>query len=881
MVSPYLDQALDFDSIADRERWLATLREREPALGAEVAALLDEHLIAARDGYLEHGSPTLPATLSKVATLAGQTVGAYTLVSPIGHGGMGAVWLARRSDGRFERQVAIKFLSIALGLGSAARFTREGAIVGRLVHPHIAQLLDAGVSPGGQPYLILEFVDGSHIDRYCDDQALDRHARIRLFLEVLDAIACAHANLIVHRDLKPSNVLVRRDGRVKLLDFGIAKLIEDDGEPSPLTHEHGAALTPAYAAPEQITGAPITTATDVYSLGVLLYVLITGEHPAGESPTSAASMVTAIVETTPRRLPAGDLGTILGKSLKKVPAERYSSVSALADDLRRYLRHEPISARPDTLRYRTARFVRRHRIGVGITLAVLVSLSIALYAVNRQRAIAQRRFAEVRHLATTLFDIDVQVRRLAGSSTTRQFIVDSALDYLRQLAVDAGNDADLALDLGTAYLRVARVEGVPISPSLGQTDRADEHLRTAQAFIDRVLAAQPGNRLAILRAAQVAHDRMIISGQRERPDEALALGQLAAQRLEQYLQSGPVAPGEAEQVVITSMNVANRYMLAGREDEAIRMSRKTIEIANATNQPAQAASALTVVARAHVARGDLNAALDAAQEASRVLKEHAEREPAVNSTMTYILALTREASILGSADAPSLGRGKEATLLLQQAVDLSNAIVERDRTDSLSRQRFSLAAIDLASILRDHQPERALDLYERVIQLAGDPKDNVALRTYQLEALAGSSGVLRQLHRSIDAGLRLDEAMSIMAGAKLYPATRMAGGVDKVLAALAEHEATRGNRSHAIELYQQLLNDRLASRPKPETDLNDANGLSRLYTGLATVERDAGRSDEAAALAARRVKIWETWAMYRPGNPFVVRQLAAAQAAVH
>jgi serine/threonine-protein kinase len=313
---------------------------------------------------------------------------------------MGTVWLAERSDGRFQRRVAVKFLSIGFS-GGGERFKREGNIVGRLTHPHIAELIDAGVSSPGQPYLVLEHVDGDHIDRFCDERKLDVEARVRLFLDVLDAVAYAHTNLIVHRDIKPSNVLVRNDGQAKLLDFGIAKLLEGEGHAgavTQLTREGGGALTPEYAAPEQVTGGPVTTATDVYALGVLLYVLLTGQHPAGKRTHTPADLVKALVDTEPPRLSSvvaltrpdtealnaiaarrtttpdklsrllrGDLETIVGKALKKKPQERYASVTALADDLGRYLRHEPISARPDTVAYRTGKFIRRNRMAVALT----------------------------------------------------------------------------------------------------------------------------------------------------------------------------------------------------------------------------------------------------------------------------------------------------------------------------------------------------------------------------------------------------------------------------------------------------------------------------------------------------------------------------------
>src|SRR5580698_914810 len=395
-LSPYLDQAL---AMTDDERaaWLSQLGVQDPALAAQLGALLDEHRVLAQEGFLENRGFALP----NAAGLAGQKLGPYTLISQIGQGGMGNVWLARRSDARFERQAAVKFVSIALaGRTTEERFKREGSILGRLSHPHIADLLDAGISSDGQPYLILEYVDGPTIDQYCDQHKLDLEARVRLFLDVLAAVAHAHANLIVHRDIKPSNVLVTASGEVKLLDFGIAKLLEGEGQTGAatlLTLYFSATVTTEYAAPEQLTGQPVTTATDVYALGVLLHLLFTGQHPAGSGPHSPAELVRAIVETEPARASGtiasaddktlaekrgttpeklqrqlrGDLDTIVGKALKKNPQERYASVTGFAGDLQRYLKHEPISARPDTLAYRTAKFLRRNRTAVAFSAAAI------------------------------------------------------------------------------------------------------------------------------------------------------------------------------------------------------------------------------------------------------------------------------------------------------------------------------------------------------------------------------------------------------------------------------------------------------------------------------------------------------------------------------
>lgn len=308
-LSPYLDEALAMTGDG-RAAWLAALCARDAALGADLERLLAEHDGLQESAFLERPLPLVQRS-DDMPSLEGQVVGAYRLNSPIGQGGMGSVWLAERCDGRFEGRVAVKLLNIALvGRAGEERFRREGNFLARVTHPHIARLIDAGVSAVSQPYLVLEHVNGQPIDRYCDERALGIEARIRLFLDVLEAVAHAHANLIVHRDIKPANVLVSMEGQVKLLDFGIAKLITGDrqwdGSPvveaSALTREAGAPLTPAYAAPEQLAHGQVTTATDVYALGVLLYVLLSGQHPVGAAVQSPLTLMRAIVEVEPRRM---------------------------------------------------------------------------------------------------------------------------------------------------------------------------------------------------------------------------------------------------------------------------------------------------------------------------------------------------------------------------------------------------------------------------------------------------------------------------------------------------------------------------------------------------------------------------------------------------
>jgi serine/threonine protein kinase len=378
-LSPLLDRMLDLTD-PEREAWLAELRTSSPELASELSLLLASDSAAEAHSFLV-AAPQL--------TLSGVELGAYTIDRPLGTGGMGSVWLARRTDGRFEGLAAVKLLNLALvSARGQARFRREGSVLARLTHPGIARLLDAGVSAGGQPYLVLEYVDGVPIDEYVERHHLSPDARIRLFMQVLDSVGSAHANLIVHRDLKPSNILVTNDGVVKLLDFGIAKLLDTDGaERAQLTADGTRALTPDFAAPEQVHGQDITTATDVYALGVLLYMLLSGQHPR---PMTTEN-VRASFDTPPKSLRSGDLDTILGKALRKEAGERYQTVGAFADDLRRYLSHEPVSARRASAAYRVGKLVRRHRGGVAVTTLVAAALIGATAFSVRQMREAQRQ----------------------------------------------------------------------------------------------------------------------------------------------------------------------------------------------------------------------------------------------------------------------------------------------------------------------------------------------------------------------------------------------------------------------------------------------------------------------------------------------------------
>jgi serine/threonine protein kinase/Flp pilus assembly protein TadD len=489
--SPHLDQLLDLPP-TECDAYLMSLRLADHQVADDVEALLAEHRLLTAEGFLASSA----AIHRPEPALVGVTMGAYRLISPIGHGGMGSVWLAERSDGRFTGHAALKLLNAALvGRSAEERFKREGTILARLTHPHIGRLIDAGLSATGQPFLVLEHIDGRPIDRYCDEERLGIDQRIGLFLDVQAAVSHAHANLVVHRDLKPSNVLVTTAGKVKLLDFGIAKLLEaGSGGPSitMLTREGDVALTPKYAAPEQVTGGQITTATDVYALGVILFELLSGQHPTGLDAQTPAEFVRAITDraplrlstavgvargseeigaraakrgTTPdrlRRMLQGDLDTILGKALKTDAAERYVSVAEFGDDLRRYLDHRPIAARGDAFGYRTAKFVRRHHrvlAAAAVVLAIIASLLVfytSRLSTERDRArLEAARSAKVSELLIGLLTSTDPYRTPDSTDPGAQSPLDIAAQRVdKELAGEPELQARILTMIGRTYERM-------------------------------------------------------------------------------------------------------------------------------------------------------------------------------------------------------------------------------------------------------------------------------------------------------------------------------------------------------------------------------------------------------------------------------------------
>lgn len=451
-----------FHEVADlsttaRERYFAG-HPVSPALRGEIESLLIHD--SSRPHHLTGIVENSAARLIAPAVAPDDRCGPYRIIRLLGRGGMGAVYLAERVDGEVEQRVAIKFLRYgAADPAFTARFLRERQILAALVHPGIARLLDAGHTPAAEPYLVMEYIEGTPIDDFA--QRLDLRGRLNLFLHVCDAVAYAHQNLVVHRDIKPSNILVDSTGAPKLLDFGVAKLLDRD---LGLTAADGGVLTPEFAAPEQVSAGPITTSIDVYALGVLLYLLLTGRHPFAESRDSYAELVRAIAETDAPRPSAiagaqlrGDIDVIVGKALKKDARERYASVDALASDIRKHLHYEPIAARADSLRYRAARFVRRNRVPVALsalTVAALVA-GLAGTLIQAGHARAERNFA-LRQLARAQAANALNVFVLSdaapsGKPLTVTNLLQRAERIVERQSGDPAARADLLYEIASQY----------------------------------------------------------------------------------------------------------------------------------------------------------------------------------------------------------------------------------------------------------------------------------------------------------------------------------------------------------------------------------------------------------------------------------------------
>jgi eukaryotic-like serine/threonine-protein kinase len=471
-----------------------------------VISWLNSHTEA--DDFIEQPAFNIDYVTSNGSPATGKQFGSYRIIKEIGYGGMGAVYLAERFDGEFEQRVAIKIVRQSIAESHVIqRFRHERQILASLNHPNIAKLLDGGLSENNEPYLAMEFVDGERITDYVTARKLSLNDMLRAFLKVCAAVAYAHRNLVVHRDIKPGNILVTAEGEPKLLDFGLAKLVGDDlRETGDRTQTAFRALTPAYASPEQLRGDPITTASDVYSLGVVLYEIVAGKRPFDVDGKSLDDIIRAVTTSPPppssepsqaftRQQLKGDLDNIILKALRNEPDRRYRSVENFAEDIGRHLEGLPVTARRDTAYYRASKFVLRHRAAVTAAIVVFITLIAGITMTVREKRKADRRFNDVRQLANSLmFEVDSEIQK--GPTKGRAMIAKRALEYLDSLALESGNEEDLQLELAAGYLKVGDTQGKPYRPNLGDTTGAEASYQKARTLLQSLFAKDPTNREA-------------------------------------------------------------------------------------------------------------------------------------------------------------------------------------------------------------------------------------------------------------------------------------------------------------------------------------------------------------------------------------------------
>jgi serine/threonine protein kinase/tetratricopeptide (TPR) repeat protein len=750
----------------ERHAFLANASDGDAALVNEIERLVLAHERATQ--FLGTSSAASAANTWPIddAPLQNQC-GPYRIVRQLGRGGMGAVYLAERSDAQFQKRVALKLIKRGMDTDAMlARFRDERQILANLDHPNIARLLDGGTSPDERPYLVMELVEGKPIDVYCDERRLSIADRLALFLRACAAVSYAHQHLVVHRDIKPSNILVSADGTPKLLDFGIAKIVHEDGAGTTATMAELRRLTPEYASPEQIAGSRMTTSTDVYSLGVVLYELLSGRPPYRFSHASPELILRAIADTrsvapsiaacspdseevsgsverraaaraesSPERLRRrlrGDLDTIVLKALRTEPERRYLSVDLFAEDIRRHLEGRPVLARPDTVAYRTGKFVRRNKGVVAAGVLVCLTLVAGVIATGWQarrareqeqiakaeQARAQRRFDDVRKLArSVMFDYHDAIKDLPGATPVRARLVRDALEYLDALAKDAGTDAALRNELAAAYERVGEVQGGTQFANLGDTPGAIDSFRKALVLREAARAAHPQDRsarhdLAVIhrRLGMLLWETGDIKGALENSRRALTvLHDLAATESDNAVNFDLAKASDTVGMVLQETGDAAGALDHYRQSQQIYDRIMTADVENKDARRGLSV-AYEHMGTLHLQTGDLDNAL-ASNTRALTLREKLVADVPVNADYRRILLVSyyNQGEILSA-----MGRSRDALQSYRQNQSAAEQLLVSDPNNEQYRGDLAYALIrvgDMLAVGRSYA--QALDNYRR------------------------------------------------------------------------------------------------------------------------------------------------------------------------
>ena len=811
-------------------------------------------------------------------------IGPYRVIREIGRGGMGTVLLAVRSDDAFQKRVAIKILKRGMDTEAIVRrFRTERQILASLEHPYIAGLLDGGTTPDGLPYFAMEYVEGQPIDEYCHARQLDTSARLQLFRKICAAVQHAHQNLIIHRDIKPTNVLVTADGTPKLLDFGIAKLLNPElaGQTlAPTLLPGPQLLTPEYASPEQVRGLPVTTAADVYSLGVLLYELLTGRRPyripshnladiarvvCDSEPVRPSTAVTGIEDDSApadaitqvagtgaastgtfervrtadsarlRKRLAGDLDTIILKALSKEPSRRYASVDQFSEDIRRHLTGLPVIARHDTLRYRASKFVRRNRTAVAAGLLVVLALVLGIASTAwqareaaRERARAEQRFDDVRQLANaSLFDLHDAIRDLPGSTPARQMLVSKGLTYLDRLSRDAGDRPDLKRELAAAYVKVGDVQGRPLHPNLGDTSGALESYRKAVATYESLGAATSAD-AALRREAAAAYQRLseVVSATGKMPEaltlatKALSLHREAAELISRGAAS---VPADVQRDIVASHT-------------------RVGDLLSAT--------------------GDTNGAIEQRRLAVSSMERLAAAAPDDRDNIRQLgIAYFKLGNSLGNPNYPNAGDTTGALQQLERSYDVFRRATAAYPSNGAFRRNLAVAGSAVSDVLlalkrHDEALARQREVLAAVQALsAADPanvtaKNDIAISLSKIGEILVETGRSSEAVREFERALEIHQGLAAADAANHTLKLEVASDYNRIATAQANigrREAALANHTRAVTMTREL---REANPRNVELTMGLAlalGGRADAYAAFARARSDApGRTADFA-----------------------------------
>jgi tetratricopeptide (TPR) repeat protein/tRNA A-37 threonylcarbamoyl transferase component Bud32 len=649
-------------------------------------------------------------SLFGLSPIVGSRLGAYRVVREIGRGGMGAVYLATRDDAQFQKNVAIKL--VKRGMDTAAvqrRFQHERQILAGLDHAYIARLIDAGTAPDGRSFFVMEYVEGQSIDTYCRDHSLSFADRCRLFLKVCEAVSHAHRNLVVHRDLKPGNIFVAPDGTPKLLDFGVAKLLTPNADPHlTVTGMQATLLTPQYASPEQVMGRPVNTSTDVYSLGAVLYELLTGtcaQHLDSTSQEEIERVICVQELPPPSSITPGlprDLDNIVMMAMRKDPDRRYPSVDQFAADLRRYLDGRPVLARQDSLAYRAGKFVRRNRLMIAAASLVVASLVGGIVIAMSQARRAERRLTQMVELANrSLFDVHSAIERLPGAMDARREIVKTTIAYLENLSKDAGQDDDLRLSMATAYWRLGDIQGYADKPNLGDLKGALASFTRSAELLQPLRAKRPKDPVVVMQVVDTyQHMGRVFEeiGDVPASERAFENALPEAQRIAS-LQPNDVESNEVLGVFLNDLALSIQYVDPKRANEFCRQHLALIPgllkkfPGNDDIADEAAVAHATMSALLHRA-GDREQALKESLESASIREGVSERHPNdVFRRRLLMIAYGHVGDQYGSPPFMHPGDQERSKVYFEKCIAIARGIVQTDPQDRTARYDLANALL--------------------------------------------------------------------------------------------------------------------------------------------------------------------------------------------